>query len=292
MERYDIAIIGTGPAGVSAAITATIRNKKIILIGKKDLTQKLQKAHEIRNYPGFPAVSGADLAKALKDHLDQMGIGITEDQVTQVYAMGDYFGLQTAKHQMDMLEAEAVILASGVVQGKLLPGEEELLGNGLSYCATCDAPLYKNKTVAVIGYSKKEEEEAEFLGEVAARVIYIPVYQEETGAMKNVEVVRAVPKAVRKADKERQIETDGETITADGIFILRDAVSPGQLVPGLETDGSHIRVNRQLETNLPGLFACGDIAGLPYQYIKSAGEGNVAALSAVNFLAAKKAAKQ
>ena len=181
MERYDIAIIGTGPAGVSAAITATIRNKKIILIGKKDLTQKLQKAHEIRNYPGFPAVSGADLAKALKDHLNQMGIGITEDQVTQVYAMGDYFGLQTAKHQMDMLEAEAVILASGVVQGKLLPGEEELLGNGLSYCATCDAPLYKNKTVAVIGYSKKEEEEAEFLGEVAARVIYIPVYQEETG---------------------------------------------------------------------------------------------------------------
>ncbi len=300
MDRYDIAIVGTGPAGVSAAITSVIRNKKIILIGRKDLTPKLQKAHEIRNYPGFPAISGKELAEAMKRHLEQMEISITDGRVVQIYAMGDYFSLQLAKRAdagteagdlPDMIEAESVILATGVVPGKLLPGEEELLGNGLSYCATCDAPLYKGRRTAVIGYSKKEEAEAEFLAENASEVIYIPVYPEETGPMKNVRVVRAVPKSVGKDGAERYIETDKEQIRTDGIFILRESVSPGQLVPGLETDGSTIKADRNMQTNLPGLFACGDITGLPYQYIKSAGEGNVAALSAVNYLMSKKKEK-
>ncbi|MCR5488084.1 MAG: NAD(P)/FAD-dependent oxidoreductase [Lachnospiraceae bacterium] len=286
MERADIAIIGTGPAGISAAITSVIRNKKIILLGKKDLSQKMQKAEEIRNYPGFPKISGRDLAHAMTEHLESLNIEIMERQVTQVYAMGKYFSLQLAGKESgtDMAEADAVILATGVMPGKLLPGEEELLGNGLSYCATCDAPLYKGRRVAVIGYSPKEEEEAAFLGEVASQVIYIPVYKGEPRKMKNVEVVRAVPKAVKKGGAERIIETDREPVVTEGIFILRDSVSPGQLVPGLEMDGPHVKTDRSMKTNLPGLFACGDIAGLPYQYIKSAGEGNIAALSAVSYL--------
>lgn len=289
MERADIAIIGTGPAGISAAITSVIRNKKIILLGKKDLSQKMQKAEEIRNYPGFPKISGRDLAHAMTEHLESLNIEIMERQVTQVYAMGKYFSLQLAGKESgtDMAEADAVILATGVMPGKLLPGEEELLGNGLSYCATCDAPLYKGRRVAVIGYSPKEEEEAAFLGEVASQVIYIPVYKGEPRKMKNVEVVRAVPKAVKKDGAERIIETDREPVVTEGIFILRDSVSPGQLVPGLEMDGPHVKTDRSMKTNLPGLFACGDIAGLPYQYIKSAGEGNIAALSAVSYLGSR-----
>ena len=89
MSRYDIAIIGTGPAGLSAAITATIRNKKVLLLGSRDLTEKLSKAHEIQNYLGFPAVRGEDLARAFRAHLDQLGIAVTEERVSAVYAMGD-----------------------------------------------------------------------------------------------------------------------------------------------------------------------------------------------------------
>ena len=197
MERVDIAIIGTGPAGVSAAITAKVRNKSVLLIGSRELSEKMSKAHQILNYPGLPEVSGADLVAGYKKQLAGLGIEVTEKRVNAVYAMGDYFGIQASG---EILEASTVILAAGIVMGKPFPGENELLGSGVSYCATCDA----------------------------------------------------------------------------------------QLVPGLATEENHVKVNLQMETNLPGLFACGDIAGKPYQYIKAAGQGNVAALSAAEYLDKKK----
>ena len=167
MARYDIAIIGTGPGGVSAALTAKNRNKSILLIGSKRMSEKVEKAHEIRNYPGLPFVKGEDMAAAFRDQLEKMEIPVTETRIGAVYAMGDYFALQAGE---EMLEAETVILATGVVQAKPLPGEEELLGHGVSYCATCDAPLYRGKTTAVIGYGPREEEEAAFLSEVCSKV--------------------------------------------------------------------------------------------------------------------------
>ena len=281
MSRYDIAIIGTGPAGLSAAITATIRNKKVLLLGSRDLTLKLQKAHEIQNYLGFPAVSGADLAAAFQRHIDQMGIEITEKRINAVYAMGDYFALQSGD---EMIEASSVILATGVVQGKPLPGEEELLGHGVSYCATCDAPLYRGKRAAVIGYSPKEEAEAAFLAEVCSEVLYFPTYKEETSLPESVRVIREKVTGIENTAEGRVVKTAENGYTVDGVFVLREAVAPGQLVPGLEVDGSHVAVNRKMEASIPGVFACGDIAGAPYQYIKAAGEGNVAALSAVSYL--------
>lgn len=281
MSRYDIAIIGTGPAGLSAAITATIRNKRVLLLGSRDLTQKLQKAHEIQNYLGFPAVSGADLAGAFQRHIDQMGIEITEKRINAVYAMGDYFALQSGD---EMLEASAVILATGVVQGKPLPGEEELLGHGVSYCATCDAPLYRGKRAAVIGYSPREEAEAAFLSEVCSQVLYFPVYKDETHLPDGVAVIREKVTGIENTADGRVVKTGENGYTVDGVFVLREAVAPGQLVPGLAVDGSHVAVNRKMEASIPGVFACGDIAGTPYQYIKAAGEGNVAALSAVSYL--------
>ena len=281
MDRYDIAIIGTGPAGVSAAITATIRNKKVLLLGSRELTEKLGKAHQIQNYPGFPAVSGAELAAAFQRHLDQMGIKITEKRINAVYAMGDYFALQSGD---EMMEASAVILATGVVQGKPLPGEEELLGRGVSYCATCDAPLYRGKRAAVIGYSPREEAEAAFLSEICAQVLYFPVYKEETALPDSVTVIREKVNGIEKAEEGVMVKTAENGYTVDGAFVLREAVAPGQLVPGLEVNGSHVAVNRLMEASIPGVFACGDITGTPYQYVKAAGEGNVAALSAVRYL--------
>ena len=284
MERYDIAIIGTGPAGLSAAITATIRNKKVLLLGSRGSSDKVSKAHTIKNYLGLPSIPGAQLADAFLSHIDEMGISITEDRINAIYAMGDYFALQAPEV---MYEATAVILATGVIQGKLLPGEEELVGRGVSYCATCDAPLYRGKTVAVIGYSPKEEEEAKFLSEVTQKVYYFPTYKEETHLPDCVEVVRDLPASIASEGKEQIIQTkSGASYRAAGVFVLRDAISPGQLVPGLETDGPHVKTDLQMTTNIPGCFVCGDLAGLPYQYIKAAGQGNIAALSAVNWLAA------
>ena len=281
MERYDIAIIGTGPAGVSAALTAKNRNKSILLLGSRQMSEKVAKAHEIRNYPGLPFIRGEDMAAAFRDQLDQMEIPVTEKRIGAVYAMGDYFALQAGE---EMLEAKTVILATGVVSAKPLPGEEALLGRGVSYCATCDAPLYRGRAAAVIGFSPREEAEAAFLSEVCSRVIYIPVYPEETDLPETVEVIREKPVEIRKTEGGLIVQTTEGEYPADGVFVLREAVAPAQLVPGLETDGAHVKVNRKMETNLPGVFACGDLTGTPYQYIKAAGEGNVAAISAAAYL--------
>ena len=280
-ERYDIAIIGTGPAGVSAALTAKNRNKSILLLGSRQMSEKVAKAHEIRNYPGLPFVKGEDLAAAFRDQLDRMEIPVTEQRIGAVYAMGDYFALQAGEK---MLEASTVILATGVVMAKTLPGEKTLLGRGVSYCATCDAPLYRGRTAAVIGYSPREEAEAAFLAGVCSKVLYFPMYKEQTDLPDTVEVIRETPGEILKKETGLAVKTEAGEYSADGVFVLREAVAPGQLVPGLETDGPHVTVNRRMETNLPGVFACGDLVGTPYQYVKAAGEGNIAAISAATYI--------
>ncbi|MBQ2689626.1 MAG: NAD(P)/FAD-dependent oxidoreductase, partial [Solobacterium sp.] len=164
MSRYDIAIIGTGPAGLEAAITAKVRNKNVLLLGAGQSSEKVWKAHTVQNYLGLPEAAGKDLQKAFLGHLDEMGLRITEDRIIAVYNMGEYFGLQGRE---DVYEAETVILATGVVASKPVPGEEEFLGRGVSYCATCDAALYRGKKSIVIGFSPKEEAEADFMSEYA-----------------------------------------------------------------------------------------------------------------------------
>lgn len=284
--RYDIAIIGTGPAGLSAAVTAKIRNKTVLLIGSKDLSVKVTKAHAIQNYLGLPNIPGDQLGAAFQASLDAVGVSVTEDKITAAYGMGDFFALQGAE---TMYEASALILATGMAPGKLLPGEEALLGRGVSYCATCDAMLYRGKDVAVIGYSPKEEHEAAFLAEVAASVTYFPMYTNLESLPDAVTVIREKPAEISDAEGKRQVRTkEGGSHAFDGVFILRDSISPGQLVPGLEIENNHVKVDRSMATNLPGCFACGDVVGLPYQYIKSAGEGNVAALSAAAYLDTRK----
>lgn len=289
MERFDIAIIGTGPAGLSAAITAKIRNKKVLLLGSKNLSMKVEKAHTIYNYLGLPAINGEELKKSFQNHLSTMEIDLTEDKVNAVYAMGAYFAIQAAQENY---EASSLILATGVTSGKPYPGEMEFLGRGVSYCATCDAPLYKGKTAAIVGFSPKEEAEAEFMAEVAQHVLYFPMYPDEVKLGENIEVIREVPVSVEGAMKANKLVTKENAYEVDGIFFLRESVSPAQLVPGLKMDGNHIEVDRKMTTNLSGCFACGDVVGPPYQYIKSAGEGNVAALSAVSYLDAMKRAEK
>ncbi len=283
--RYDIAIIGTGPAGLEAAITAKIRNKSVLLLGSKDLSTKMTSAHAIENYLGLPHVSGEAMKEAFLSHLANLEIEITEKKVTNVYSMGGWFMLQLDDNSAE--EASSVILATGVAPGKPYPGEEKFLGRGVSYCATCDAPLYRNKTVAVIGGSPREEAEADFLGEICAKVLYFPLYKDEPHFNTAVEVIRERPTEILGEKKAAALKTPQNEYSVDCVFILRESQFPAQLVPGLETEGTAVKADMQMKTNIEGLFVAGDIAGQPYQYIKAAGQGNVAALSAVSYLAEK-----
>ena len=295
MERYDIAVIGTGPAGISAAITAKVRNKNIILLGSRELSSKIEKAHAVNNYPGLPNQGGEELKEAFLKHLDSLDISITEEKVNAVYALGEYFVIQG---QNGDYEADSVILATGFSVVKPYPGENENLGRGVSYCATCDAAFYRGKTAAVIAFSQKEESEARFLSEIADKVLYFKMYKDDSEGVEssggvsiqsmpeeNIEIITGVkPLSIKKAENTMELETSGGNYTVDGVFILRDTVAPTQLVPGLKVADNHVETGRDMSTNIKGLFACGDITGAPYQYVKSAGEGNVAALSAVAYL--------
>ena len=210
-----------------------------------------------------------------------MGIEITEDKITLIYPMGEYFSLQGMN---GMYESRSIILAAGMAPSRMLPGEEPMVGRGVSYCATCDAPLYKGKTAAVVAYSAEDEHEADFMAEYASKVFYFPQYKEEVHVKDGIEVIREAPKEIKGGFKADTLVTSGSEYKVDGIFILRESVMPSQLVPGLEMEEGHVAVKRDMSTNIPGFFACGDITGKPYQYIKAAGEGNVAALSAVGYL--------
>ncbi|AKC64285.1 oxidoreductase, pyridine nucleotide-disulfide family [Clostridium sporogenes] len=280
-KRYDMAIIGSGPAGLEAAINAKIRNKDIIIFGNKELSSKLVKAPKINNYLGFYDISGNELKDKFINHIDKMGIEITFERINNVYAMGEYFALMVNEK---MYEAKTVILATGVEYGKALKGEEEFLGKGVGYCATCDAPLYKNKTVAIIGYNKEAEEEANFVSELASKLYYIPMYRLDYELSEKVEVINDKPVEIVGEQHVKKLILKDLEIEADGIFVLKDSVSPSQLVPGLEMEDEHIKVDRKMQTNISGCFAAGDCTGKPYQYIKSAGEGQIAALSAVSYL--------
>ena len=280
-ERYDIAIVGTGPAGLSAALNAKIRKKSFILFGSKDLTSKMVKAHKINNYLGLYNKSGREVAQEMKNHLDAMEIEITEERINNIYAMGDYFALMVNEK---MYEASTVILATGVEYGKLFEGEERLLGKGVGYCATCDAPLYKDKIVTIIAYNKHEEEEANFIATIASKVYYIPMYKEAVEVDSRIEIIKDTPVEIVGDIKVEKLKLKESEIITDVIFILRDSISPGQLVPGLKIVDNHVETDRLMKTNIKGCFAAGDIVGKPYQYIKAAGEGNIAALSAVSYI--------
>ncbi len=280
--RYDIAIIGTGPAGISAAITAKLREKNVLLIGNNNTSDKLVKAQCIKNYPGLPEISGEDFAVALIKHLDSMNISITDDRINGVYLLGDYYAIQGRDTQY---EATTVILATGMSAVRQYPGEQENLGRGVSYCATCDGALYRGKKVAVVAYSSGDEPEADFLAGIVDKVYYLPMYDLDRGFSDNVDVIRDnSPVSIEKTEDGMKLALNEGDITVDGIFILREQLAPSNLVPGLKMADNHVEVNRNMETSMKGLFACGDITGAPYQYVKAAGEGNVAALSAVKYL--------
>lgn len=285
--RYDIAIIGSGPAGLSAAINAKIRNKTMIMFGNDNLSNKLVKAPSIDNYLGFYDISGDELKDKFKSHIDSMDISIENKRINNIYAMGEYFAIMSGN---DMYEATTVILATGVEYTRPIKGEEEFLGRGVGYCATCDAPLYRNKKVAVIGYNEESKEEANFLSELTSKTYFIPMYKKENlmrssdNLDESIEIIHDRPVQIDGDKLVNKISFKENHIEVDGVFVIKDSTAPSTLIPGIEIDGIHIKVDNNMKTNIEGCFAAGDCVGKPYSYIKAAGQGQIAALNAVYYL--------
>lgn len=263
---YDIVIVGNGPAGLSAAITARMREKKVVVISNSSADSGLSKAAEVGNYPGLPGISGAELSGKMLLHAEGMGTELITGRVTTILPMGSEINVG---YGTEFVTGKALILATGVIQASVFPGEKELLGSGVSYCATCDGMLYRGKKVVVVTLSPDAEEEAEFLSSIGCDVTKV----------KTRKVV------VNGEDRVTSVTVDGEDIPCEGVFILRQTIAPTSLLPGLETDKGHIRVDRSMKTNIPGVFAAGDCVGTPYQVSKATGEGQIAVLSAVDYLA-------
>ena len=277
----DVAIIGSGPAGLSAAINAKTRNKEVVVFGKLDGSSKVKRNKKIDNYLGFLNISGEDLMNNFLFHAKDRGIDIRDEKIQRVYSMGDFFALELKSG--DMIQAKSVIIASGVEVKKPLKKEMDFLGAGVSYCATCDAALYRDKKVVVIGMNEESIEEANFISEIAKTTIFINLYKEDIELNENITVIKDIPLGFEGRDKVSKLVCKNSEIFADGFFIIKDSKSADQLVPGLQVEENHIRVDSSMQTNIEGLFACGDVVGLPYQIGKAVGEGNIAGLKAASY---------
>lgn len=282
--RYDCIIIGSGPAGLSAAINLKTYNKNFLWFGNAQVSEKVQKAEKVVNYPGLSELTGQELAKAFVDHKDSQGLEIVDKIVSSIYDMGGYY---TVMAENEFFETESIIMATGVVVANQYPGEAEFVGRGVSYCATCDGALYKGKTIAVVSTAKRFEHEVEFLAELAEKVYLFPFYKDCEIDKENVEFVKKPIKEVKGGFRVDTLNLGEEELKVDGVFIMRNAIAPTTLLNTLEVADGHIVVNRQLETNLKGVYAAGDCTGKPYQYAKAVGEGNVAAHSVIEYLGEK-----
>jgi thioredoxin reductase (NADPH) len=280
---YDVAIVGTGPAAVSAALTLKVHNKSIIWFGSRKMSPKVENSEKIANYPGVAMVSGPELNQLYRRQVEEAGLEITEKLVTNILGSRSGYMLQGGD---EIYSARTILLTTGAVSGKGFPGEERLLGSGVSYCATCDGFLYKGKTIAVFCGSRDFEHEAEYLAELAEKVYLFTAYPDCGVERENVIVNPGRIKEISGTMRVSGITlTDGTELEAAGVFVLRNAVAPGTLLKGLEINGADIVVDRRMATNKPGCFAAGDCTGRPYQLAKAVGEGNVAAHSIIEYLA-------
>ncbi len=276
----DIAVIGSGPAGLSAAVNAAVRNQKVMVFARGS-SDALERAERVDNYLGFSGISGKELSEQFLNHAKELDVAFESRAVTEIYPMGDFYTLNVSN---DFVEAKTVIIATGVPRKALLPGEDEYVGRGVSYCATCDGPLYRQKTVAVVSELPEGEEEARYLSGICAQVFYIPLYQPVNLEEDNVRVIRDRPVRIEGGRTVGRLVLREHSLACDGIFLLRKSIPLSRLIAGLELENGYIRVNRQMETNLPGLYAAGDCTGLPLQLAKAVGEGLVAAQQAVKYI--------
>lgn len=281
---YDLAIVGGGPAGLSAAITARLRGQQVILFEGGHHSEKLRQARRIDNYPGLPEISGDELMDCFLTQAKSLGTEIVYKKVQNVFP-GNPTTLMVGD---EVVQAKAVILATGAVIGQAIPGEDRLLGRGVSYCATCDGNFFAGKRVAVYIDTAKAWEDVAFLASVASSV----------DVFCRGDLVRSMPSALIQRvvvhDDDKILTIDGDTsvseiktvhgtLAVDGVFLLRAVLPPTHVVDGLAVVDNRIEVDQDGATNIPGIFSAGDVTGSPLQIAKAVGDGQVAALSVVTY---------
>ena len=231
------------------------------------------------NYPGLPGRTGLELLEELYEHAAALG---TEFVVGKALSLLEWDGFSITVGS-EVYQGKALILAPGVVRQAKYPGEETYLGRGVSYCATCDGMLYRGKPVVVVGLAPDAPQEAGYLSSLGCQVVYVSP-QPPKGLAEDIPYVKARRLSVQGEQSVTGLEADGALLPCSGVFILRRAVAPTDLLPGLAAKDGAIQVDRRMATNLPGVFAAGDCTGGPLQVSKAVGEGHVAALSACEYL--------
>lgn len=276
---YDIIVLGSGPAGLAAAVGARGRNKSVLVIGNRWQDSPLAKAERIDNYLGMPGRTGSQMLEEFHNHAVQMGVEFVEGRVISLMA---WEGVMVSVGP-EIYQGKALILAAGVQRQAKYPGEEEFLGRGVSYCATCDGMLFRNRPVVVVGRSEEAPQEANYLQSIGCQVTYAAAARPEA-LSEEIPFIKAAKVEVKGEQAVSGVQIDGQEVPCDGVFILRQAVASTDLLPQLETENGSIKVDRRMATNLAGVYAAGDCTGAPLQVAKAVGEGHIAALSACEYL--------
>lgn len=276
---YDLIVLGSGPAGLAAALAARGRDKSVLVIGNRWQDSPLARAELVENYLGMPGVTGSEMLERFTDQARRSGAEFVTGRAVSLMA---YNGFMVTVGS-DFYQGKALILAPGVARAAKYPGEGEYLGRGVSYCATCDGMLYRDKDIVVVGRAKDAPHEANYLQSIGCRVTYVANKQPE-GLNEGISFVGGGRLEVKGEQTVTALVVDGREIPCAGVFILRDAVAPTDLLPQLETEHGVVKVDRAMATNVEGVFAAGDCTGAPLQIAKAVGEGHIAALSACEYL--------
>ena len=301
---YDIIIIGSGPAGLSAAIYAQRACLDTIVIEKNGISGgQVLNTWEVDNYPGFPGVTGFELSRQFREHANKLGARVVQDEVVQVELSGN---VKKVVCEEETYEARCVILASGAHHRTLeVPGEEELRGAGVSYCATCDGAFFRGRTVAVVGGGDAALEDSIFLARMCEKVYIVhrrdklrgaKRLQERVQALENIEfvwnseTVAIEGNAQVEALRLRQTKTGEERrLDVDGVFIAVGIAPESELYAGqLELDEQgYIRADESGQTSVPGVFAAGDVRTKALrQILTAASDGANCVASAERYLQA------
>lgn len=277
-----VLIIGGGPAGCSAALTLRLRGADVTIL--RAGPSALEKAKRVDNYPGLPQMSGSDMQKNFDDQIKEAGVQEKNGLARLIQKTRKGFTVLAGD---DMIKCDAVLLATGIGRVARLVGEDALVGQGVSYCATCDGMLYKGRPVAVVAQDESFQEDVDFLRSICPVDYYM---EKPHAAPEGVQVVKGKPKALRAEGEQVILTSENAEKAYDCVFILRPAVAMSTLLPKLEMNGEAVKVDEKMRTSVEGVFAAGDITGAPYQAARAVGQGNVAALSIAQYLNEKEKA--
>lgn len=298
-NEYDVIIVGAGPAGMSAGIYVARQKLKALMI-TRDFGGQLSLASSVENWPGIKSISGFDLFKNFEEHLKQYSPEIENDEVLEVEKNAKGFIIKTSKKKFS---CKAVIVTAGRISRKLnVPGENKFLGKGVSACATCDAPLFHGKEIAVAGTGNTAMNVVLLLTKYAKKVNIISKYDQLRGEKVWIDKINDLKKKGKieifyssktteilgdKFVNAIKIEHNGKEkiLKVDGVFVEIGMSPETEFVGVNKNEKGEILINNKCETSEKGIFAAGDCTDVPYkQIIISAGEGSKAALSASRYI--------